>query len=412
MAHRLQLAFANRRFQLLLLWLTGLPIVASFLARTLVVPVLTLDHSHDDFLDFNLTPAIAMRSGDDPFGPCRTAACFTGSQGTPYPPVVPWALQPVAAVDAALLNSLALVACQLCLAGFLFLVLRNLSTRQWRFRVLAVLLAISWWPVLNDLLERQLQLLVLLCLGVFFDAQVRWRPWAAGAAAGLAAALKLTVAPLLLAALWLRWWRVALAMAGIWVATWLVAPRYLPEYLTSVLPGLSGGTGVARNDAFAGVLTRLLEPATMYAQSAPAPVAVKVAAAAVAAAATLAGAELVRRRPDADPRLKVAVLVAGLPLATTLAWPGHLVILLVPMLVLADLALVGRDLRLAVWVALAWALMGPAQVLLIRLSLDGRTPELLLQVLSDAGFAGIVVLWAAAVATLARAAPSPAPNAV
>lgn len=399
-AYRLGLALANPRFQIVLLAVAGTPLLAFYLVRLLAWPLVSGDVTSNDFLDVNLASAAALHAGRDPFGSCAGPSCFQAGGVNPYPPFVAWALQPLLGLGPAVANRLALVACHACLVAFLVLVLRRLDCRTWRFRALLVIASIGWWPVVNDLLERQLQFVVLLGVGVWISAAMARRPVLAGAAIGVVAAVKLLVAPLLGFAVLLRQGRLALAGLAVWAGLWALAPAYLPDYLLHVLPSLTGGTGIARNDAPVGVIARLLDPPSMYGQTAPGSLAVDALAAGVAAAVLVATLLAIVRTPHADPRIGIALLTAGLPMLTSLAWPGHLVILLAPMFILLDHAVRNRSPRLWAAVAASWILIGPIQVVLIQLSVRGSTPEPVLQVLSDAGFAGIAILWAACLAAL------------
>ena len=107
-------------------------------------------------------------------------------------------------------------------------------------------------------------------------------------------------------------------------------------------------------------------------------------------------------RKDRDGRaLEAALVVAATPLVVTVVRPGHLLLLLLPMIVLGTLALRRADWRLGAAVAVSWVLIGPVYVWFTNLLAAGVGAEFV-RPGAEAALAGTVVLWLAAMQTLRR----------
>jgi hypothetical protein len=117
-------------------------------------------------------------------------------------------------------------------------------------------------------------------------------------------------------------------------------------------------------------------------------------------------------RPRWDRRgreLEAASVVAASPLVATLAWPSHLVLLLLPILVLVNAAIDWGDVRLLIAALASWALLGVVHTTFLTAIAAGIRWEWLLRPWAESGLAGILVLWAASLYALrVRAAPAPA----
>src|SRR5437868_2398319 len=171
-----------------------------------------------------------------------------------------------------------------------------------------------------------------------------------------AVALKMIQAPVGLLILWARRWSMLAAtiITGLGLLL-LAAPQYLVEYLTSVLPSISQGTGLYENHSPGGTITRLLEPDTFLGVVHGSPPAARVITLVISLAA-LAVTFVVLRSPAArrsGRALEAAAVVAVTPIVTSYSWGTHLVLLLIPILVLGAWGVRRRD-----WTVLALVAAG------------------------------------------------------
>jgi hypothetical protein len=91
--------------------------------------------------------------------------------------------------------------------------------------------------------------------------------------------------------------------------------------------------------------------------------------------------------------------------------PGHLILLLLPMMVLGTIALRSADWRLGVAVAVSWVLVGPVYLWMSNLLAAGIGAQFL-RPGAETALAGAVLLWLAALQTLRRHhAPAPVSSA-
>jgi hypothetical protein len=387
-------ALDNRPFRWLLLALAGIPITASYLWWTLLLPFLT----RPDFSDqaFVYTASAAIRSGSDPYG--WIAGGY--SYGRPvyiYPPFWAWLQQPLVPLGRENAALLLLVLLQLSLAGFLFLLHRALGPVDRQEIVLGLILTLAFVPVLANLWSDQVNLVVLLAGGVMLAAYVRGDRWWGGAAYGLAMALKPLQPAVGLLLVFGRRTRmvVAAVIAGL-VASLLPGPVLLARYVAVVFGSAAGATGFRDNAAPAGFLERLLHPSTFYDGSAPADAALRVLF--VLLIVVVVGVSWWRlgSRPRTKPvgrSLEVAAAAAASPLLVSIAHSFHLLLLLLPILVLLHAGVARRD-RVAVGMALAaWVLIGPVHAAMLSAIGAGFQGDLLLRVWNESQLTGIVILW-------------------
>ena len=399
-------ALANRRFRSLLLALAALPILALYLWRTLVFPLATGAYL-GDFTESYLRAAGRIAAGQDPYDLCLTRGCLepTGPQYV-TPPLLAWLLQPFLGWGQAAQTWLVVLVLQASLALFMWCLFRALAVRDWQLRLLLVLVAAGFQPVLGNFFEGQVNLLLLGLSGVFLLAWVEGDRWWGGAALGAAVAIKLMQAPLGLLVLWRRRWRMLAAALGAGLAlSLLAATRWLPEYLLQVFPAISQGTGFFENHSPGGTIERLLEPASFFGQVRGASPAARILTALVAVAAlAITFWALQRARSGA---LEVASVVAVTPIVASYSWGTHLVLLLLPMLVLLAWAAPRRHWWVIGLVAAGWLLLSSGQVLLENTIEGSPHSYLLVRLLAEHGVLGIAAVWVAAlVANRADAAES------
>src|SRR2546421_6888356 len=318
-------ALDNRRFRTVLLAIAGIPIVATYLWQALIQPIF-LGGYLGDFQESYMRAATRIATGEDPYDLCATIGCLepTGPQYV-MPPVLAWLLQPLVGVDAHLITVGAVVVLNASLGLFVWLTLKALKVDDWQLAALLVLIALAFEPVVGNVDEGQVNLVLLALSGVWLLAWVDDRWWG-GAALGAAIAIKLIQGPVALLVLWARRWRMFAAAAAAGLVLWLVgAPQYLLEYLFKVLPSVSAGTGLFENHSPGGTITRLFEPDSFFnVRGSPAPARILTI---LIALAILIVTLAVLRRPattSVGRGLEAAAIVAATPLIASYSWGTHL----------------------------------------------------------------------------------------
>jgi hypothetical protein len=403
---RLRLALLNRRFRSLLLVLAIVPTAVLYLWQTLFRPIVLPGNAPIDFFEDYVASAKLLASGVDPYSPCLSRACWTdlANAWSLYPPVVSWLSLPLVNLDRAITGAVALIAAQLCVAIFIWVMVRALRIRDWQAIALWVLAAITFAPLMGEVVARNLQVLMLAFSAIWFAGWLAGDRWWGGVALGTGLALKPVQAPLLLLSIWFRRpWTAIAAVLSLGILWLLGAPQYLGEYLFRIVPGLNTGTGFAMNVSPVGAVARLFHPGSMYGNSTGIDTPVRVVGYAIAIAVTLVTAIVLRApRKDRDGRaLEAAVVVAATPLVVAVVRPGHLLLLLLPMMVLGTIALRRADFRLGIAVAVSWVLIGPVYLWLSNLLAAGVGAQFL-RPGAETALAGAVLLWLAALHTLRR----------
>ncbi|TME20676.1 MAG: DUF2029 domain-containing protein [Chloroflexi bacterium] len=398
-------AVDNRRFRTVLLAVAGIPILATYLWQALIQPIFFGGYL-GDFQESYMRAATRIAGGQDPYDLCATMGCLepTGPQYV-MPPVLAWLLQPLVGVDAHLITVGAVLVLNASLALFIWLALRALKVEDWQLATLLVLVALAFEPVVGNVAEGQVNLVLLGLSGLWFWAWVEGRWWG-GAALGAAVALKLIQGPVALLLLWARRWAMFAAASAVGLALWLAgAPQYLFEYLFKVLPAVSGGTGFFENHSPGGTITRLFDPNTFFAvPGSPAPARVLTALLAIA---ILVFTLRVLRAPAPSAlgrSLEAAAVVAATPLIASYSWGTHLVLLLLPMFVLIVWAMLRRDWQVLALVAAAWLLIGPGHKLMQALLVSGYSNVAVLRLMAEFGVVGLTALWVAALVAVRRSA--------
>jgi len=319
------------------------------------------------------------------------------------PPVLAWMLQPLVGVDSHLITVGAVLVLNASLAVFLWATLLALKIDDWQLAVLLVLVALGFEPVVGNVAEGQVNLILLALSGVWFLAWVRDRWWG-GVALGAAVAVKLIQGPVGLLVLWGRRWQMLAAAALSGLILWLAgAPQYLIEYLLKVLPAVSAGTGFFENHSPGGTITRIFDPTTLF-TTRGSPAGARFVTLLLALAA-LAITFVVMRSPSRSVMgraLEAGAIVAVTPLVASYSWGTHLVLLLLPMFVLIAWSLPRRDWAVMLLVGISWFFIGPVHKLLQVLLVTGYTDVLVLRVLTEAGVVGILALWIASLLAVRR----------
>jgi hypothetical protein len=397
-------ALDNRGFRTVLLWLSGVPIAAVYLWQALIQP-LAFGAYLGDFQESYMRAARRLSENLDPYDLCRTVGCLepTGPQYV-MPPPLAWLLQPLLGVDGHAITVGAILALNASLFFFIFCSLRALKVGDWQLGVLLGLIAISFEPVIGNIDEGQVNLVLLGLSGVWLWSWVDDRWWG-GAAMGVAVAIKVIQAPVGLLILWARRWTMLAAAIvgglGLWL---LAAPRYLFEYLFSVLTSVSQGTGLYENHSPGGTITRLFAPDTFLGVVRGSPPTARVITAVIAVAA-LVITFLVLRSPEGSSvgrGLEAAAAVAVTPLVTSYSWGTHLVLLLVPILVLVAWSVRRRDWTVLALVAAGYLLLGPVHNRMQVLLESGSYGLIVVRLLAELGVLGVLVIWFAALLAVRR----------
>jgi len=387
-------ALDNRRFRTVLLAVAGIPIVATYLWQAVIQPIFFGGYL-GDFQESYMRAAGRVAAGLDPYDLCATMGCSepTGPQYV-MPPVLAWMLQPLVGVDGHLITVGAVIVLNASLAVFVWLAVRALKVDDWQLVALLVLVAIGFEPVVGNVAEGQVNLVLLGLSGVWFVAWVEERWWG-GVALGAAVAIKLIQAPVGLLVLWGRRWLMLVAAAASGLVLWLIgAPQYLPEYLFKVLPAVSAGTGLFENHSPGGTLARLFDPDTFF-TTRGSPVAARVLTLVLALAVLVITFAVLRwpSRSAMGRALEAAAIIAATPLIASYSWGTHLVLLLLPMFVLITWSVRRRAWTVLALVAVSWLLIGPGHKLLQALLVTGYSNVIVLRVLAELGVAGVALLW-------------------
>ena len=402
-------AMANRRFRSALLIVAGVPIGLAYFWNGFVSPFVR--NESNDFRQVYLDGARVIATGGDPYQ-CTTGFCsghtqgWLGAAGAVYPPFPLWMMQPFGRFDASVVDEFALVAANICLGLFIWVMVRTLVVKDWQLRALIALMSMSFAPTLIEIQNRNLQVLLLLLSGLVLVAWTHGDRWWGGLALGLGLAIKLVQAPVLLLGLWGRRWLLVVLALGTWGVLWAVAvPRLLPEYLFQVLPAFGRGSGEEMNVAPLGALARLFHPESLYLQGRGVDATVLVLTAAVGAVVLVATAWRLRSpRPDPAGRaLELGATFAATPLLLTLVWAGQLVLLLLPMIVLLDRGLRAGSRGLVALVAASWLLIGPVYLAFTNAFAVGFGFPGLFEVWSDSALVGVILLWLASLHALQQA---------
>ncbi len=397
-------ALDNRGFRSVLLVLSGVPIVAVYLWQALLQP-LAFGAYLGDFQESYMRAARRLVENDDPYDLCRTMGCLepTGPQYV-MPPPLAWLLEPLISVDGHAITVGAVLVLNASLFLFIFCALRALRVDDWQLAVLLILVAVSFEPVIGNIDEGQVNLVLLALSGIWLWGWVGARWWG-GLAMGAAVAVKMIQAPVGLLILWSRRWSMLAAAIAAGLGLWLLAaPQYLTEYLFSVFPTISAGTGLYENHSPGGTVTRLLAPDTFLGVARGSPPAARVITAAIAVAAIVITFRVLRSpaAQQSGRSLEAAAAVAVTPLITSYSWGTHLVLLLLPILVLVAWGVRRHDWTVLALVAAGYLLIGPGHNRMQTLLVSGYSDLGVLRLMAELGVIGVLAIWSASLLAVRR----------
>jgi hypothetical protein len=404
-------ALANRRFRWLLLAVAGIGIVPSFLWNAAGAALLSPNDRFDDFKVFQRAASL-MASGANPYSDFIGSAPADQAHWDSYiyPPFLAYLLQPIASLDGVPRALLITAGGLICLGVALWAICQALGIRDRQTVALMALLFAGFFPVVDNFHWGQLNLLLLALTSMWCWSYADGGRWWGAIALGFGIAIKLLQAPLLLAYVAARHWRslaIALVAAG---GLLLLGARWLPTYVSQVFPAIGGGTAWMGNISPTGALLRfsssdayLSRPWISYPWA-------TAAGTAIAIAVLAADYALARRAAPGRPRrlAEAALLVASLPLISPLTWDGHLALQLLPLCIVAWIAVPRRAWLALVLAGCGIALMGPANALFWTLATSGALSySPFARPLAELPTLGVVVNWAA-VAVAAHALAGPA----
>jgi len=397
-------ALDHRAFRRTLLALVGIPVAIVYLWRVVIEP-LAFGAYLGDFQESYMRAAGRLAANLDPYDLCATLGCQepTGPQYV-MPPLLAWLLQPLVGVDSHVVAAAVVVVLNLSLAIFLICAMRALEVRDRELGALLVIIALSFGPVIGNIDEGQVNLVLLALSGLWLLGWVGGGWWA-GVPLAFGVALKVIQAPVGLLLIWGRRWSMLAATAAAGLALSLVAaPQYLFEYLFKVLPVVSAGTGIYENHSPGGTITRLIDPATFFGAERGSPPLARVITVMVAIAALVITFAVLRKpaRDRVGRSLEAAAVVAAGPMVATYSWGSHLVLLLLPMLVVVAWGVRRRDWTVLALVAAATLLIGPGEQRLQILLVSGYSNTPVLRVMGEMGLAGIIAVWVACLLAVRR----------
>jgi Glycosyltransferase family 87 len=297
---------------------------------------------------------------------------------------------------------------------FLWTTMRALNVRGWQTTVLLVLVTISFEPVAGNFDEGQVNLVLLGLSGVWLLGWVAGDRWWAGAALGVAVAIKPLQGPLGLLLIWGHRWRTLAGASVAGLALLLLAvPQYLPEYVLKIAPAISAGTGLFENHSPGGTVARLFDPGTFLGAVRDTPVAARIVTL-VISLAVLVVTFWVLRRPSAGRQiraLEASAMVAAGPLIASYSWGTHDVLLLLPMLVLLDWGIRSRRWSVVALVSAGWLLIGPAHKWFQNVLLSGYADMTVLRLMAEFGVVGLTCVWVASLLAVRSARLADRPDA-
>ena len=243
-----------------------------------------------------------------------------------YPPVFALLVAPLALLSRAAANIVWLLIGQVAVAGALFITLRRFRPPAWALTAILCATA-TFYPLWIDAVQGQANLLVLLLVTAGIVGIVQGKP-EFGVALGVAAALKLT--PFILLA-WLIFdrrlreagWMLA-GFVGVTAAAALLRFDDTLIFFRQVLPALAHGTAIYANQSIQGVVGRV---ATSNPYTRPWAVVPWADVVVVILIVAIIGLWFFRTRHQ-PALLRAAAFLPVLPLASSVTWPHHLVMLL------------------------------------------------------------------------------------
>jgi alpha-1,2-mannosyltransferase len=384
---------ANRRFRWLLI-AVALPLpLLQYLVVTAQLSADLVNRGNEDFWVY-ARAAAAIAHGTDPYLG-STATSIASNTSYIYPPLLAWLVQPMVTFDLTTQALAGWAVLQICF--FAAMVAMTLALRAgWQLAALVTLAGITSYWVRRDLFEGQVDLVILALVAIWFWAWVRGGRWWGGLALGVGAALKVIPGVLILLPIARRRWVMVASAVATGAVLFLALFSLNVEYATRVLPYLPGVVGNPESQSPASTLLRLFEPGTLYGQADNLGGWFHILIVAIAAAFAVVTAWRLRTQATdhESAAIEAAAVVALLPLLTPVTWGHHLVVEMIPLYVLAWVAIRRRHVWLGGLTLLAWALANPVHLLFMAAYLGGVKTAVVMNVWVELPVAGVILIWA------------------
>jgi hypothetical protein len=389
---RLARPLANRRFRWLLI-AVALPLpLLQYLVVTAQLSADLVNRGNEDFWVYARAAATIAR-GADPYG--ASATSIAQNTAYIYPPLLAWLVQPLVTLDLTTQALVGFAALQICFFAAIAIVTRALRA-SWQLAALVTLAGITSYWVRRDLYEGQVDLVILALEAVWLWAWVRGGRWWGGVALAIGAALKVIPGVLILLPIARRRWQMVVGAIAVGVVLFLALFGLNLEYATRVFPFLPGVVGNPESQSPASTLLRVFDPATLYGEPDRLGAWFHILIVAVTAAFIAITAWRLRAKAiDLESAaIEGAAAVALLPLLTPVTWGHHLVVELIPLYVLAWVAIQRRHAWLGGLTLLAWVLANPVHLLFMAAYLGGARTPVVMNVWVELPVAGVILIWA------------------
>jgi hypothetical protein len=331
-----------------------------------VLPVFTDPHPQaSDFQDY-LYAAHQIATGGDPY----TSVVDTSQPGAwilssryLYPPAFALFLIPLTWLPTDLAIRLWLLLIQAMVLGTLVLVYRVIGAPSRREVLAITAVATTFFPLATSVWTGAMNAVLLLMLATGWALWTRSRDAVSGVVLGAAAVFKVFPALLLPYLAWRRNWRGAFFMGltgvgglalGLMVSGW----AHNLYYFTQILPHLAAGTGYRENSSLAGLASRICDPSTADTARSAGWCGRAVGSPLELVLVALVALAIARAR---RPALEFGLVVAALPLLSTVSWSFQLVILIFPIALAVREVMSGRvstlerQLLVVAWICFALA---------------------------------------------------------
>ncbi len=390
---RLARPLANRRFRWLLV-AVALPLpLLQYLVVTAQLSADLVNRGNEDFWVY-ARAAATIALGADPYS-ASTATSIASNTAYIYPPLLAWLVQPLVTLELTTQALVGFAVLQVCFFAAIVIMTRALHA-SWDLAALVTLAGITSYWVRRDLFEGQVDLLILALGAIWFWGWVRGGRWWGGVALAFGAALKVIPGVLILLPIARRRWKMVAGAVAAGLVLFLALFSLNLEYATRVLPYLPGVVGNPESQSPASTLLRLIEPATLYGRPDTLGMWFHILIVAITVALVAITAWRLRSKAIDHESLAIegAAAVALLPLLTPVTWGHHLVLEMIPLYVLAWVAIRRRHVWLGGLTLLAWVLANPVHLLFMAAYLGGVRTPVVMNVWVELPVAGVLLIWA------------------
>ena len=326
------MTFGSRPFRLVLGGVLVIPFGYQFVVAGIMVPLTSLDVMRDFHVYYRAAQMVA--GGRSPYDLSSTA---NFSQGITYiyGPALAIVLVPISRLPFGAAQLAWMVWSLGCLAIAVIATGKAAGARTAENWLWVGFTFVSSFPVVLNLQLGQFNTTLLALIGVWSWAHVRGlrTGWVL---VGVATAVKVFTAPLLLIPVVRRDLRALLGAAVGGTAVLLVGVTYLPQFVFEVLPRLGAVSEAINNTSILASLARLTHPQNLHATRDDNWLDIRVIALLIALTTLVTCVIALRRLANSADgrRLEAALMLTAAPLFGSIVWEQHLVMLL-PAIVIA-----------------------------------------------------------------------------